>query len=409
MPAGLTGKWLLPAALVPVAMLVACGGRVADSSAVLLPEPTLEASPIVSGLSPTASATVTSLAPNGAAAASVAPDLVGITGWINSDPLTLADLKGRVVLLDFWTYTCVNCIRTFPFLREWHSKYAESGLVIVGVHTPEFEFEQRAHNVRAAAEDYDLAYPIAQDNGYATWTAFNVQAWPTKVLIGPEGQVEYRHRGEGGYDETELKIRELLQKAGANLDDIPISTHSRPPIDPLALAAGPDESLTRELYGGFIQGVVGGGAYVLNREYYAAPNQEIYYRDPGQRLNNFVFLEGVWRNGPESLTHARETQEYEDYIGIEFFAKSVNIVMRPDGEPSVTVKVTLDGRPLTQENRGADIFFDDSGDSFVSVDASRMYRLVELPEFGGHELLLSSNSAAFALYAFTFGAYTEGP
>ena len=375
----------------------------------MLPEPTLEAPATVSGPSPTASTTETSLASSSTNAASGAPELAGITGWINSEPLTLAELKGRVVLLDFWTYTCVNCVRTFPFLREWHSKYAGSGLVIVGVHTPEFEFEQRTHNVRAAAEDYDLTYPIAQDNGYATWTAFDVQAWPTKVLIGADGQVEYRHRGEGGYGETELKIRELLQKTGADLDDIPISTTSRPPIDQLALTAGPESGLTRELYGGFIQGVVGGGAFVLNREYYAAPNQEIYYRDPGQRLNNFIFLEGVWRNGSESLTHARETQDYEDYIGIEFFANSVNVVMKPDREPSVTVKVTLDGRPLTQDNRGADIFFDHMGDSFVSVDESRMYRLVELPEFGGHELLLSSNSAAFGIYAYTFGAYTEGP
>ena len=369
----------------------------------------MEAPPTVSGLSPTASTTVTSQASTGAAESSTALELTGITGWINSDPLTLADLKGRVVLLDFWTYTCVNCIRTFPFLREWHSKYAESGLVIVGVHTPEFEFEQRAHNVRAAAAEHDLTYPIAQDNVHATWTAFGVMAWPTKLLIGPDGALRYMHQGEGNYEETELKIRELLREIGADLDGIPISTAARPPIDQLALAAGPDSGLTRELYGGFIQGVVGGGAYVLNREYYAAPNQEIYYQDPGQRLNNFIFLDGVWRNGPESLTHARETHEYEDYIGIEFFANSVNVVMKPDGEPSVTVKVTLDGRPLTQENRGADIFFDDSGDSFVSVDGSRMYRLVELPEFGGHELLLSSNSAAFALYAFTFGAYTEGP
>ena len=402
------GKWPLPAALVHIAVVVACGGGVAGSATVPLPEPTLEAQPTVSGLSPTVSTSDAFLGANGATG-SVAPELAGITGWINSDPLTLADLQGRVVLLDFWTYTCVNCIRTFPFLREWHRKYAESGLVIVGVHTPEFEFEESAHNVRAAAADHELAYPIAQDNDYATWVSYDVQAWPTKVLIGPDGQVEYRHRGEGGYEETELKIREVLEKAGATVDGIPISTASRLPFDPLALAAGPDSGLTRELYGGFIRGVVGGGAYVINREYYEAPNQEIYYQDPGRRLNDFIFLDGVWRNSPESLTHARETEEFDDYLGIEFFANSVNAVMKPDGEPSVIVKVTLDGLPVTEEDRGPDISYDDSGNSFVLVDQSRMYRLVELPEFGGHELLLSSNSAAFAFYAFTFGAYTEGP
>ena len=158
-----------------------------------------------------------------------------------------------------------------------------------------------------------------------------------------------------------------------------------------------------------MRGVAGGGAYVINPEYYASPNQELYYRDEGQRRNHFIFLEGVWRNGPESLRHARETEDFEDYVGIEFFASSVNAVITPEGESGFTVVLTLDGRPLTRENKGADVFLDESGKSFIKVDRSRMYRLVELPQFGGHELLLSSNSSAFALYAFTFGQYQEGP
>ncbi len=123
-----------------------------------------------------------------------------------------------------------------------------------------------------------------------------------------------------------------------------------------------------------------------------------------------MFLEGVWRNGPESVRHARETEDFEDYVGIEFFASSVNAVITPEGESGFTVMVTMEGRPLTPENKGADVFLDESGKSFIRVDTSRMYRLVELPQFGGgHELLLSSNSSALALYAFTFGAYQEGP
>ena len=356
-----------------------------------------------------ASSTIVSSAPDTGAAYSATHELQGIVGWINSDPLTLVGLKGKVVLLDFWTYTCVNCIRTLPFLREWHRKYRDLGLVILGVHTPEFEFERRHENVQAAAVEYGLTYPIAQDNDYATWTAFDVQAWPTKVLIGPDGVSRYMHRGEGDYEETELKIRELLQEIGADVDSIPISTVSGPEIDPIALEAGSGNELTRELYGGFMRGVIGGGAYVINPEYYAAPNQELYYRDEGQRRNHFIFLEGVWRNGPESIRHARETEDFEDYVGIEFFARSVNAVVTPEGEPGFTVMLTLDGRPLTHENRGADVLLDESGKSFIRVDRSRMFRLVELPQFGGHELLLTSNSSAFALYAFTFGAYQEGP
>ena len=381
-------------------LVAACGGEASpgqvQAAATSVPEPP-------------ASSTIVSSAPDAGAEYSATHELQGIAGWINSEPLTLAGLKGKVVLLDFWTYTCVNCIRTLPFLREWHRKYQDLGLVIVGVHTPEFEFERRHDNVQTAALEYGLTYPIAQDNEYATWTAFGVQAWPTKLIIGPHGALRYMHQGEGNYQETELKIRELLREIGADVEAIPISTDSGPQLDPIALEAGLDTELTRELYGGFIRGVIGGGAYVINPEYYAAPNQELYYRDEGLRRNHFIFLEGVWRNGPESVRHARETEDFEDYVGIEFFASSVNAVVTPEGESGFTVVITLDGRPLTNENKGADVLLDESGKSFIRVDKSRMYRLVELPQFGGHELLLSSNSSAFALYAFTFGAYQEGP
>ena len=387
--------------LIACGLVAACGGEASPGQR--------EAS-ATSGPESPASPTVASAAPDAAAVYSATHELQGIAGWINSEPLTLADLKGKVVLLDFWTYTCVNCIRTFPFLREWHRKYGDLGLVIVGVHTPEFEFERRYQNVQAAAVEHGLTYPIAQGNEHATWSTFGVMVWPTKVIIGPDGELRYMHQGEGYYQETELKIRELLREIGADVESIPISTDSGPKRDPIALSAGSGSELTRELYGGFMRGGAGGGAYVINPEYYAAPNQELYYRDDGQRRNNFIFLEGVWRNGLESVRHARETENFEDYIGIEFFASSVNAVLTPESEPGFTVMLTLDGRPLTLENKGADVFLDESGKSFIRVDRSRMYRLVELPQFGGgHELLLSSNSSAFALYAFTFGSYQEGP
>ena len=204
-------------------LVAACGGEAppeqGQSSAASAPE-----SPAL----PTA----VSSAPDVGAEYSETHELQGIAGWINSDPLTLAGLKGKVVLLDFWTYTCVNCIRTLPFLREWHRKYGDLGLVIVGVHTPEFEFELRHENVQAAAVEHGLTYPIAQDNVYATWSAFGVMVWPTKLMIGPDGALRYMHQGEGHYEETELKIRELLREIGADVESIPISTDSGPELDP---------------------------------------------------------------------------------------------------------------------------------------------------------------------------------
>ena len=149
-----------------------------------------------------------------------APEVRRIDGWINSQPLTLDELQGKVVLVDFWTYSCVNCIRTFPYLKDWHEKYTDYGLVIIGVHTPEFEFEKRKENVVEAARAYGLEYPIAQDNNYATWNAYSNNAWPAKYLVGQHGFIRYHHIGEGAYAETEEKIRELLAETGVSLAGI---------------------------------------------------------------------------------------------------------------------------------------------------------------------------------------------
>ena len=176
----------------------------------------------------------------------MAPELVGITGWINTEPFTMEDLRGKVVLVDFWTYTCVNCIRTFPFLRDWNQKYADQGLVIVGVHAPEFEFEKVKENVEEASVKHDLGWPIAQDNDFSTWRAYTNRAWPSKYLIDKDGLVRYAHVGEGAYNTTEQKIRELLWETGACTSHIPVGTVTRPNLDPQAGSG----TQTRELYAG---------------------------------------------------------------------------------------------------------------------------------------------------------------
>ena len=333
------------------------------------------------------------------------PELDGISNWINSEPLTLAELQGRVVLLDFWTYTCINCIRTFPYLREWHEKYADSGLVIIGVHTPEFEFERSTANVEAAAMEHGLTYPIAQDNEYASWQAFRVQAWPTKFILDRDGLLAHFNSGEGGYDQIEQIIRGLLEEAGADLDGILPSIDPGPERDPFASSSDIERTLTRELYGGFMRNIVQGGAYIQNEEYYDKINSPIEYTDPGQRRNNLLFLHGQWHNGPESITHARQTEEYEDYLGIQFFANEVNAVINFETDTPYDVRLTLDGEPMSEAVAGADVRFDEDGNSFVTIDEARMYRLVDSAEVESRELLLSSNSDAFSLNVFTFGAY----
>ncbi len=158
-----------------------------------------------------------------------APDFVGVTKWLNTDkPLSSKDLKGKVVLVDFWTYTCINCIRTLPHVTAWYDKYKDQGLVVVGVHTPEFEFEKETDNVLSAIKKYNIHYPVAQDNNYATWNNYSNQYWPAEYLIDVNGQVRRTHFGEGEYEQTEQAIQELLKEAGkkvsASLVNMPDQT-----------------------------------------------------------------------------------------------------------------------------------------------------------------------------------------
>ena len=150
----------------------------------------------------------------------LAPELRNTGAWINSDPFTLESRRGEVVLLDFWTYTCINCQRTLPYMKSWHEKYGEAGLVVLGVHTPEFEFEELLENVQEAVDEFGLLYPIVQDNDYGTWRAFSNRYWPAKYLIDKDGYIRYTHFGEGRYEQTEQWIRALLEEAGAELSEI---------------------------------------------------------------------------------------------------------------------------------------------------------------------------------------------
>lgn len=145
-----------------------------------------------------------------AATGTAAPEFTGINQWLNSPPLAMKDLRGKVVLVDFWTYSCINCLNTLPHVKQWYDKYKEQGLVVVGVHTPEYAFEKSTPNVQAALKRLDVRYPVAQDNSYATWSAFHNQFWPALYLIDADGRIVYQHFGEGRYAETEAAIQKLL-------------------------------------------------------------------------------------------------------------------------------------------------------------------------------------------------------
>ncbi len=349
-----------------------------------------------------------------------APDFRGIEGWINSEPLSLEELQGRVVLVDFWTYSCVNCIRTFPYLKEWHQKYAGYGLVIVGVHTPEFEFEKLRENVEAAIQSHGLEYPVAQDNDYRTWNAYSNSAWPAKYLIDRQGNLRYHHFGEGSYAETEEVIRKLLSESGSGfpLQAVEANSSPEPEEDPDAFRAG--RRLTRELYAGYYRNeslpsssspTLFGPlpAFIMQEEYYRQQDAAVLYEDFGGHLNNFIYLQGLWQNGRESLNHARVAENYEDHIAIKYYANSVNAVMNGDPGSPEPVRVTLDGLPLDRDSAGADVMFAPDGSSYVLVGQPKMYRLVEKAKFSGHELRLSPKSEDFSLFVFTFGAYSQGP
>jgi thiol-disulfide isomerase/thioredoxin len=306
-----------------------------------------------------------------------APEIVPGGEWFNTEPFTLAEQseEGRVTLIDFWTYTCINCIRTLPYLRAWHEEYADEGLTILGVHTPEFAFERDPGNVETAIGEYDIEYPVVQDNEYGTWDAFGNRYWPAKYLIDADGDVRYVHFGEGEYENTERAIRSLLEEAG--------SRNLGPEAEASAETADP-ATITPETYFGSLraQGFVNGPILPGTRDYGDWDADKL-------GLNQFAYS-GTWK-----VTGEHASAEENASIGMRFQARRVFCVMgAPD---SGEVRVLLDGEPIPDDLAGEDV---DEGAATVS--GQRLYRLVELPEAGVHTLTLEFDPGVSG-YAFTFG------
>ena len=315
-----------------------------------------------------------------------APELADTQEWFNTPggrSLSLDQLsrRRRVVLIDFWTYTCINCIRTFPYLRAWDSEYRDRGLTIIGVHTPEFPFERDAANVERAIGDYDLPYPVVQDNEYGTWDAFANRYWPAKYLIDAKGRIRYTHFGEGEYETTERAIRSLLAEAGRRgLGGRARASTER--IDPGV--STPETYLGAERASGFLNGPIVpgtrdfGGAGAGRRIAGALPPNALAYR-------------GRWRIDGESATALEDAA-----IDVSFGARRVFLVLGSDDGPR-RMRVLLDGRRIPDRLAGEDVH-----DGAVRVSGQRLYRLVELPDAERHVLTLEPEPGISG-YAFTFG------
>jgi cytochrome c biogenesis protein CcdA/thiol-disulfide isomerase/thioredoxin len=307
-----------------------------------------------------------------------APEFTETQRWFNTPhgrALTLASLRGRVVLVDFWTYTCINCIRTLPYLKAWDAAYRRAGLTIVGVHSPEFAFEHDAGNVANAIGQFGLRYPVVQDNRLGTWSAYGNQVWPADYLLDARGHVRYAAFGEGDYSQTETAIRALLAEAGARVGNMSHPTG----------AIVPSEQATPETYLGTAraQGWINGPLPGLH-DYGPPPSG-------GLALNEFAYS-GTWKIAEQPATAAAGAG-----IDVEFQAKNVYLVLSSAGERPRRVQVWLDGHPISSSQAGSDVH---SG--LVTVRGQRLYALVSLSRDERHHLRLRFDPGV-AGYAFTFG------
>ncbi len=309
-----------------------------------------------------------------------APELTGTQEWFNSEPLKLSDLKGKVVLIDFWTYSCINCIRSLPYIQSWYDAYKDDGFVVIGVHAPEFAFEKKAENVGRAVKDYKLTYPIVQDNDLATWTAFANRYWPAHYLIDKDGRVRREHFGEGEYDQTEKAIRALLAEAGSN------ATNDMTVKGPVTVPFSRDQS--PETYLGYER-----GANFANASEFAADKTTNYTLTNDLNTNEWS-LGGSWKIG--SMDTLAEGER--NTLRIKFSAKEVYLVM--DGPSDATVTLEVDGKAVTNNhNGGADV--GDAGR--VHLDGARLYKLINMPVFTKDAVLDITIPKGVTINAFTFG------
>ncbi len=310
--------------------------------------------------------------------------------WLNSPPLSFRQLRGRVVLVDFWDYTCVNCIRTLPYVQAWHERYVGKGLTVIGVHTPEFTFAQYESNVERGVREFGLTYPIVVDNDREIWKAFANRYWPTKYLLDKDGYLRYAHFGEGAYRECEEIIRELLLETNPTLAFPPLMEPVRGEDREGAVCYRP----SAELYLGHARGRIG------NPDGFQE-DAVADYALPEKIEENRFYVSGRWASTAEYMEAAGEGAQS---IVLKYEASAVNLVMAAPRGKACDVIILQDNQPLTRSQKTSDTRFrtvNGSEESYISVQQSRMYSVVDNHNFGSHTLELRC-PAGLAAFAFTF-------
>ena len=308
-----------------------------------------------------------------------APDFVGITKWLNTDkPLSIKDLKGKVVLVDFWTYTCINCIRTLPHVTSWYDKYNKEGFVVIGVHTPEFEFEHETSNVENAIKQYNIHYPVAQDNNYSTWNNYNNQYWPAEYLIDANGTIRREDFGEGEYPQMELAIQTLLKQAGhkvtQKLDTLPDMT--------------PQNQISPETY------------LDSQRMQYYYPSSTLGDGTSNYTLSNSIPQNTFSLGGQWTINDGNAVAGKNATLTYNFTASNVYLVLNPNSTKQASiVKVFLDGKAVDNSNEGTDV-----KNGTLTIPTDRLYNLINLHgKTESHLLKLEFDTPGTQGFAFTFG------
>jgi thiol-disulfide isomerase/thioredoxin len=315
------------------------------------------------------------------------PSLAGATGWLNSESLTVAGLRGKVVVIDFWTYTCVNWLRTLPYLQAWAEKYKDQGLVVIGVHSPEFSFEKDLDNVRRAARAMRVDYPIAVDSDHAVWRAFENQYWPALYIADAKGHVRYHHFGEGDYEQSERVIQQLLREAGSvevSHEVVSIETHGVEAAADWSDLKSPENYLG---YGRTENFASPGGPLLDKPRVYAAPSR--------LSINNWSLF-GNWTVNSEAIV----LNEANGRIVYRFHARDVNLVMGPATRGGrVRFRVLIDGKPAGQAH-GVDV--DENGEGVVTDE--RLYQLIRQSKpISDRQFEIEFLDSGAKAFAFTFG------
>jgi thiol-disulfide isomerase/thioredoxin len=315
------------------------------------------------------------------------PSLDSATEWLNSQPLTAASLRGKVVLVDFWTYTCINWLRQLPYVRAWADKYKDQGLVVIGVHTPEFAFEQNVDNVRRAAKDMRVDYPVAIDSDYAIWRAFDNKYWPALYFVDAQGNIRHHHFGEGEYEQSEMVIQQLLDEAGnggIGHELVSVDARGAEAAADWASLKSPENYVGYERTANFGSP---GGALLDERRVYDAPAR--------LRLNHWA-LSGDWTIGKQATV----LNEANGRIAYRFEARDLHLVMGPPARgTSVRFRVLIDGQPPGAA-RGIDV---DDGGNGTATD-QRLYQLIRQPEpIADRQFEIEFLDSGVEAYAFTFG------